>query len=252
MINKQLNAYITVISHKRAGNVTKIQDLIGDCSFYVNKGEYVDYISAGAKVVYECGDNIVAARNKAIQHASELNLPCIQVSDDLRSLKRVSLINDKHVVEPVTFTDVVLTLLHELKIHNFNFGGVAVTTNRLNYTGKDTDYNKLVVNDLICIMPNTCKFDEAVALKEDYDLTISELLTTGGVVRCNNFLCDFPHRDNDGGANTYRNNVTEQAATEALHAKWGDLIKKHPTRDGQISLNYKKIAERKAGQQVLF
>lgn len=252
MYNRELNAFVAVISHKRPYNVPKIQAIIGPATFYVNIGEISDYVKAGANNIVECGDNIVAARNAAMQEASTMNLPCIQVSDDLRSLKRVTLNKGEYRVTPVDFTVVAGTLIFELQQNKLNYGGVAVTTNRLNYTGTDVDYDKLVVNDLICIMPNTCMFDETVALKEDYDLTIHELLNTGGVVRCNNFLCDFPHRDNEGGANTYRTSEAEQKATEALHNKWGDLIKKHPTREGQISLNYKEIQRRKAGQQLLF
>lgn len=252
MINKEINAHIGVISHKRPFNVEKIREIIGECTFFVNVGEKQSYIDAGAKYVIECGDNICQARNTAIREARKNNLPSIQVSDDLRSLKKVQLKEGKHIVEQVTFEYVCATMLNELKRMNYFYGGVAVTTNRLNYTGDDFSYDKLIVCDLICVMPSKYEFDENMALKEDYDLTISQLVSVGGVVRCNQFLCDFPHRDNKGGANTYRDNSTEQIATDKLYAKWDSCIKKHATREGQISLNYQEISLRKGGQTNLF
>lgn len=252
MKNDIIGAHIAVISHKRPFNVKAIMNIIGPCTFFVNVGEYEEYINAGAIRVIECGTNICHARNMAIKHAKELNLPSIQVSDDLRSLKRVYMNGESRFVEPVIFEDVCKTMLYELERKKFFYGGVAVTTNRLNYTGEDFSYDKLIVCDLVCIMPGPYTFDEKMALKEDYDMTISQLIEVGGVVRCNQFLCDFPHRDNKGGANTYRNGITEEEATKNLYDKWGPLIKKHATREGQISLNYKAIIDRRAGQNFLF
>jgi hypothetical protein len=258
MKNVKINAHVAVISYKRPENVLKIQKILGPCTFYVNFGESEVYLNAGAMAVIECGTNICQARNRAIKDAHSVNLPSIQVSDDLKSLKQVSIYDpisseeNKIVrkVEDVTFEHVCRTMLNELERTRYTYGGVAVTTNRLNYTGEDFSYDKLIVCDLVCIMPGNEGFDEDMALKEDYDMTIRELINTGGVVRCNQFLCDFPHRDNKGGANTYRNTESEQTATDKLYTKWGRLIKKHTTREGQIALNYPFIkAEAKGGKQ---
>ena len=254
MENKELKAHVAVISHKRPQNVKKIMEIVGDCTFYVNDGEGKEYLEAGALDVQECGTNICQARNKAIKEARMKGLPSIQVSDDLKSLKRVKFDDEKkHLVYPVEFNYVCETMLKELNRTGYIYGGVAVTTNRLNYTGDDFSYDKLIVCDLVCIMPHeNLMFDENMALKEDYDFTITNLLEVGGVVRCNQFLCDFPHRDNVGGANTYRNNDSEKQATERLLSKRAGLIKKHPTREGQISLNYQAIQKMANGQENLF
>lgn len=254
MKNLITNTHTAVISHKRPSNVQSITKIVGECTFYVNIGEAKYYLSAGAKAVVECGTNICQARNRAIKDAQELGLPSIQVSDDLKSIKHVHLYFGKHVVKSVEFQQVVEIMVKELLKKKFYFGGVAVTSNRLNYTGEDFSYDKLIVCDLICIMPGIKCFDENVALKEDYDydLVIDQLLNVGGVVRCNQFLCDFPHRGNKGGANTYRNTQSEDEATKKLYAKWGNLIKPHATRPGQISLNYQAIANYDKFQTSLF
>lgn len=244
--------HVAIISHKRPENVKKIMAIVGDCTFYVNAGEADVYLQAGANRVTECGTDICIARNTAIRFAMAQGVPCIQVSDDLKKIQKVRLEDGKHVVEPISFDEVCFMIIRELRAKNFFFGGVAVTNNRLNYTGEDVSYNKLIVNDLICVMPVGKLFDPEMALKEDYDFTIRSLIEAGGLVRLNNILCDFPHRDNVGGANTYRNSVSEQAATDKLYAKWGNLIKKHATREGQVSLNYKMIEQRRLGQQQMF
>jgi hypothetical protein len=251
-------AHVAVISHNRTHNLRTIITVIGLCDFYVNNGEGDKYrkeletLGIKSCKVFECGTNICQARNYAMKRAKEMSLPCIQVSDDLKSIKRVYLEFGKHVVEPIAFEEVVLTMIRKLEETKLFYGGVAVTSNRLNYTGIDASYDKLIVNDLICLMPQCEYFDESVALKEDYDLAIRSLFNPGGLVRLNNILCDFPHRDNKGGANDYRTSEAEQKATDALYKKWPHFIMPHKTREGQVSLNYKAIKEFKAGQQTLF
>lgn len=247
MKNNKLGVYVAVISHKRAHNISKIVSLVGDCTFFVNKGEGEAYLEAGAKAVIECGDNICAARNKAIREASFLNLPCIQVSDDLRYLRKIYFPEgeEKRKVIPTTFEEVVTVMIKELKRTKLWYGGIAVTSNRMNYNkGIDFSYDKLIVNDLICIMPE-CKyvFDSEMALKEDYDFTLVNILVNKGVVRCNQYYGEFPHRQNEGGANLYRDFETEKKANERIIKKWGDFIKLHHSRENQISFNYTAISE---------
>jgi len=245
MENKKLGVFVSVISHKRPQNIEKITSLIGDCTFFVNTGEAKSYIDSGAKEVIECGEDICTARNKAIEVASKLNLPCIQVSDDLKYLRKIYFPEgeEKRKVIPATFEEVIKTMLNELKRTNLKYAGIAVTSNRMNYI-KDVNfsYDKLIVNDLICIMPD-CEynFDEKMALKEDYDFTLVNILVNRGVVRCNQFYGEFPHRQNDGGANLYRDYETEKKANERIINKWGDFIKIHSSRENQISFNYQII-----------
>lgn len=241
--------HLAVISHGRPENITSIQKLIGQAWFYVNKGEGKQYKAAGAKHVVEADTNICHARNRALLDAGRL--PCIQVSDDLKGIKVVSLVNGKRVQKAIDFETVAQTLIGKLKAARLYYGGVAINNNPLNYTGEDFSYDKLIVNDLICIMPKAkpLQFDVNMALKEDYDLCIRQLVEVGGVLRCNKFLCNFPHRDNKGGANLYRNTRTEAEATKKLFAKWGPFIMEHRTRPGQVSLNYKTI--RAAREQAI-
>jgi hypothetical protein len=220
------------------------------CHWYVNTGEYEVYINAGAHSVAECGTNICQARNAAILQADELGLPCIQISDDLRNIKEYYF---NHFGEKkfnfLTVYDVISRLLFQIQGTGLFYAGVAVSSNPLNYTGENFTTDKLIVNDFVCLMPGAGLFDETLALKEDYDMSIRHLLSNG-VLRFNNILCEFPHRQNKGGANTYRDDSTEGEATKKLIAKWPNFVKMNPRRPGQVLLNYKAIRESKNNTQT--
>lgn len=244
--------HLAIISTKRPGNVAFMQKLCEpfDCHWYVSFGEEEDYRSAGAKYVWSGGDNICHARNLAIHRATTVELPCIQISDDLRSIKRVKLdVSGKRVADFSNVAETVNELIKQLRSHGAFFGGVSINNNPLNYTGVDVSTDKLIVNDFIAMMPSLYRFDETLALKEDYDMCVFQLLEGHKIIRLNNILCDFPHRQNAGGANTYRNDSTEAEATRKLMAKWPKYIVPHKTRPGQVSLDYKAIERRIKGQE---
>ena len=238
-----IDVHLSIMSHARPNNVPFMQKACVPftCNWYVVKGEAQAYLDAGAHNIYECEPGICQARNMALKHAFEQNLPSIQISDDLRSIKKIRLEHSKRVTEYVTVEQVAELLIKELTDRKLFYGGVAVTSNALNYTGEDVSTNKLIVCDLNCFMPGCDFFDESLKQKEDYDLTVRQLLAHGGVVRLDNILCDFPHRNNVGGANTYRNFETEKLAMEELIKKWPNYLVPHRTRENQVSLDTKRI-----------
>jgi len=247
-----MDFHLAIISTSRPQNVEFMQSMCEPykCHWYVNLGEYQAYEDAGAHVINECALNICHARNQAIKDADELGIPCIQISDDLRNIKSIIIdSNGKRKTQFETVNNICNELIHQLHENNLFYGGVAISSNPLNYTGVDTSIDKLIVNDFICLMPGAGLFDEALALKEDYDMSIRQLLGCGGIARLNNILCDFPHRQNNGGANTYRNDSTEAEATKKLLAKWPNFVRMNPRRPGQVLLNYKAIREYKNNNQ---
>ena len=225
--------HFAVISTNRPHRVKELAGLLHPIvpSWYVTIGEKQVYVQHGAAElsVHECPPNISSARNLALSHARLANVCSIQCSDDLRSIKRYYF--DKagsRKYEKISVFDAVCTLLATQSKTKRVYGGTAVTNNPLNYTGNDVSFDKFVPCDLICSAPNCPDFDEQMALKED--------LRYGGTFRCDNILCDFPHRNNSGGANDYRTKPVEDAVTQKMFKKWGNLIMNHRTRPGQISL----------------
>lgn len=243
--------FLAIISTKRSKNVAFMQELCNPykCNWFVNEDDYGNYFNAGAHGIYATDThNICQARNKALAYA--VGLPCIQISDDLRSIKHISLDSaGKRQTKFINVEQTIKLLIEQCKNHSAFFGGVAINNNPLNYTGQDVSTDKLIVNDFICMMPGCIPFDETLALKEDYDMCVEQLIRGNKIVRLNNILCDFPHRQNEGGANTYRNDETENAATRTLMAKWPKYIIPHRTRPGQVSLDYKAIERRIKGAE---
>lgn len=247
--------HLSIMSHARPNNVAFMQKACAPfiVNWYVIKGEEQEYLDAGAHKVFGCDAGISIARNLAMDHAFAYNLPSIQISDDLRNIKKIRLEDGKRVTEFVTVEYVADLLIQELTGRKLFYGGVAVTSNPLNYTGDDITTDKLVVCDFNCFMPGCVPFDTDLKQKEDYDMTVRQLLEHGGVVRLDNILCDFPHRNNAGGANTYRNFETEKLAMEELIRKWPFYLKLHRTRENQVSLDTKRIfQDRKFKQTNLF
>jgi hypothetical protein len=250
-----MNFHLSIMSHARAGNVKFMQKFCEPfvCNWYVIQGEKQAYIDAGAHNVIECPPGISPARNAAMFDAFLVGLPSIQISDDLRNIKKIHLEEGKRKTEFVTIEHVAAAMIELLAHHKLFYGGTAVTSNPLNYTGVDLSTNKLIVCDFNCFMPGCMPFDEALKQKEDYDMTVRQLLQHGGVIRMDNILCDFPHRQNAGGANTYRNTDTEKAAMNDLLKKWPKYFKPHNTRENQVSLLSKEVLkDHKFGTVNLF
>lgn len=250
VINKHKNSVVyhaAVISTKRPHRVIPMTGVLGEvaATWYVTAGEEEAYVAAGVPrgSVVGCEPNISAARNAAIADARAHGACSIQTSDDLRAVRRLWMAGTTRKNERIAFLDAVGWLLATAEKTSRVYGGVAVTNNPLNYKGVDVSFDKFVACDLIYVSPRCPLFDTNMALKEDYDMTLEVVLNHGGVFRCDNILCDFPHRENKGGANTYRNSRTEDAVTARMFAKWGCLIEKHRTRDGQISLRKNAIQQ---------
>jgi len=237
--------HMAVISTKRPERVPPMLKMLGSVSstWYVSEGEETNYISAGLPKdrVIGCPKNISSARNRALKDARLHGVCSIQSSDDLRSVKMPIWVGDNYGRRRITMAEAIATLLRANAYTKRIYGGVALTSNVQNYRGETVSVNKFVACDLVYVGPSCSLFDESVALKEDYDMTLTAIMTHGGVFRCENILCDFPHRDNAGGANTYRTTEAEKLVTQKLFKKWGDLIAPHPLRDGQVILNYAKL-----------
>jgi hypothetical protein len=110
-----IECFVAVISHKRPENMDALVDTIGAFTVFVNKEEgnsYAHSFQASNNrpfddsiymVVRPCGVNICDARNKAIEVAGDL--PCVQVSDDLKGIRRVFFKNGKRVVVQSCFEE---------------------------------------------------------------------------------------------------------------------------------------------------
>lgn len=85
----------------------------------------------------------------------------------------------------------------------------------------------------IILGPFTCflkgmdlRYDEELALKEDYDMAIQNLNKYRGILRVNKYHYICGHIDNIGGSSSQRNLKKEIALIEKLQQKWGkDIVR---------------------------
>lgn len=229
--------WVACISTKRPENVQKIKKHI-DPSWYVCPNEKKLYEANGAKGVVEVDGNIVAARNKAITDAKNNGCSlCLQLSDDVTRF--YEFLNEKKA-KPVDFDYVFKKMVAYAASDAVKLVGLSIQNNTRNYKKTFYTVNKLVVNDCVLIDTNFL-YDEKADLKEDYDMFLS--LTTRGhkVIRLDNLSGAFPHRENKGGANTYRNFFREQKCNSYILTKWKHLVRTHKTRVNQIEIMYKNL-----------
>lgn len=71
---------------------------------------------------------------------------------------------------------------------------------------------------------NECRYDEALPLKEDYDMTLQNCNKYRGCLRVNKYHYDVKQAEQTGGCATYRNYAREKQQFDALRAKWGSRI----------------------------
>ncbi len=81
---------------------------------------------------------------------------------------------------------------------------------------------------------NRCMYDEALPLKEDYDMTLQQLNLERVVLRINSYHYICKQSVNVGGCASYRNREREKQQIEALRKKWGsDIVKIDTTNKGK-------------------
>lgn len=231
-------AFLCIISHKRADNVQKMQEKVGPATWIVGEGEAEAYASAGAAAVVE-GGRLCPSRNKALELAFALNAPCLQLSDDLGLLYQATHgpKGPFRLKKKLSVQDYVAIIQKRIKkFPQIRLAGVNPTSNELNVKQEFKTLG-FIIGDFLYCLPCELRFDEALTLKEDYDFTLQHLKKFGGVLRNDDLIPSFKHYENAGGAVDFRNGTREQQNILYLRKKWGNLIKPHPKRSNEITLN---------------
>ena len=234
-----MNYRVYIISNERPQAVQKMQALLGDIkpTWVVGKGAEKLYRAMGAERVIE-GGNLMNSRNAALENAFSLKTTCVQLSDDLKGLKRAV---DKKQTAELTVEQAIRLMISELESKDLYLAGVAPTANPYFYNpDKRVRTDKFIVGDFIVVRPSEQRFDTNMTLKEDYDFTMQHIVAHGGVVRYDAILAEFAHRTNSGGAVSYRTPNKEQFNIDYLKEKWPGAIVDNPKRPNEILLKPEK------------
>jgi hypothetical protein len=228
------NYFTAVISARRPERVPAMKALLGSgAHWFVAKGDGDAYRANGADNVVESG-GLCESRNAALDMAFSKDMPCVQMSDDLKAIKKA---HSKTQTEPMKFAQAIGDMLHVAKLYRSRLVGVAPTANAFYYNPeKPFKLKAFIVGDMILCIPCDIRFDTNLLLKEDYDFTLKHLKQFGRAVRVDNILAEFAHRTNAGGAVSYRTELLEQTCIAYLKRKWGAVIRDNPRRKNEILL----------------
>ena len=252
--------FFCIISARRPGNVVKMESTLKGCSptWIVATGDKKAYEEGGATKVIE-GGGLCASRNKGLELAKKLNKPCVQLSDDLKTISFVSCKEDKNWTKPSSLSAANLRAKSG-QIEPVSPGAAA---QYIDYQSKQTQ-SKLggtypcgnagqgcamapvaaehfVVGDFFVSQPSaTCRFDEELTLKEDYDFTCQHIHLYGRVARCNRLTLLAEHYVNEGGAVSIRNATEEKKNIKRLRSKWPGVFLGSPRGDSEVRLIWDK------------
>ncbi|KAJ1456691.1 hypothetical protein M885DRAFT_462980 [Pelagophyceae sp. CCMP2097] len=258
-----------IISKARWRNVERMQTqllstgLVADRLIWVvGLGEAGEYSKAGALGRIVEGGGLCASRNAAMDEAR--NMGCrfvVEVSDDLQwctviregaSLASMTAADGKAgwskpkdmAAQNVAGNDkLACSLPAAAKLLRAVMGGAGKGGARLGGGYPNTNYGLaagcaplakdcFIVGDFVVVdvERTTLRFDERIALKEDYDYTAQHLYEHGSVARSNRILAQFEHYKNAGGAVDARTDDLEQRSIAILRHKWPGAFPQHTTR----------------------
>jgi len=225
----------SVISARRPGNVPLMMERTEgvDLYWYVTEEDVDNYRAAGAEHVL-VGGNLCESRNLAIDDAQGLGLPCVELSDDLRRVKRKEA---SGALPEITVMDAAEEIWTQMSGLGARLGGCSPTSNAY-FAHNEVKLAGFVVGDFIVVGDTDLRFDEEMTLKEDYDYTCQHLARYGLVARCDLILAEFAHRSNAGGAVAYRTGERERDMIRHLMKKWPGKFRMNPKRANEVILRW--------------
>lgn len=206
-------------------------------TWLVPRDQVEEYKMYGAYEVLGCNTSQVThQRNYALDHAFEQDKYCLMIDDDLKALKVVTRSAPKG--SPISIHDAGSLMLSSMTRPEMpNLAGVGPTNNAF-FVQKPVQFHHFIRSGFVAVCPTDLRYDNHLKLKEDYDYTCSHLAKYGQVARHDQLLATFQQRTNRGGCQSYRTPEEEERSVEYLLKKWPEWIKRHATREHEVSLRY--------------
>lgn len=225
---------VYVISAGRANSLPFQTSALNQYIFCVKAGEADAYRAAGCRHVYETG-SLMQSRNWALEHAFDNKQICVQLSDDIKSVKL-----NPHVAsgkkEAVSLDHAIKVMVEKLTaVTGLRLLGIPPTSNAF-FAKSILSKNTFCIGDALFVKPSEPRFDNNLSLKEDYDFTLQHIDRYGLTARYQRFLWDFQHYSNAGGAVAYRDEAREQKNINYLLRKWPKNLRLNPKRKNEILL----------------
>lgn len=208
-------------------------DYLPFCRVYVAESEFEDYKkqNKGADIVAvpnKVQGNLCRIRNYILDEEFKNNADVVLIIDD--DMKGVYYWenNKKHIVEASDFLGFIEKYSIMAKDIGAYFWGVNINCDKKCYR-EMTPFSTIsyIGGPFQCFLKGgSCRYDERLPLKEDYDMTLQQLNKYRVAFRVNKFFYDVKQSQQAGGCASYRNLVKEKEQFELLQKKWGKKIVK--------------------------
>lgn len=228
------------------------------CKVYVAPEEYENYLEFNPKHkdnIVKCPKgiqgNVSRIRNYILDTEFEngADIVCI-VDDDLKAIEHFEMSEDKTYayekvkVKTEEFVDFIYRYSMLCYQWGFKMWGVNINSDTMSfrhYTPFST--NSVVLGVFGCFLKGMeCRYDEALPLKEDYDLFIQNCNKYRGVLRLNGYHYNCRQSEQKGGCSIYRNMEKEKEQFELLQKKWGsNIVRLDTSNKGRSKKNRKYI-----------
>lgn len=228
---------VAIPSYKRAGNV-KTFNLLADAfskeevilgtQTQEEYEQYSEYYGDKATIILGSATCCSQNRNNLLEYCQKAGHKEVLFCDD--DLRYIRTIDDKKLVGQ-EFRDLMERCFDICRKNDVVMFGSYITDNKFQMSR--TYCRNIIVGALCGLLDTSVRFDANIRVKDDYELSL-RLMTKGRkVVRFNSFSPSTTPRAK-GGCEEERKKGTELEVAKLLVAAYPELVKLHPTKEGEI------------------
>lgn len=228
------------------------------CKVYVAPEEYESYLEFNHKHkdnIVKCPKgiqgNVSRIRNYILntEFANGADIVCI-VDDDLKAIEHFEMSEDKtYAYEKVKVKHTeLLDFIYRYSLlcdeWGYKMWGVNINSDTMSFR----QYSPFSTNSVVLgpfgvfLKGMECRYDEALPLKEDYDIFIQNCNKYRGVLRLNGYHYICRQSEQKGGCAQYRNMEREKQQFEMLQKKYGsNIVRLDTSNKGRSKKNRKYI-----------
>lgn len=233
-------------------------DYLPFCKVWVCETEYKSYVEANKgfeQNIISCPKGIQGNLCRIRNHILDTEFAngadvVLLIDDDMRAVSYYESENGggygyiKHKISAADFLPFIEKYSRICAGFGFKFWGLNCNMDAQSYY-QQTPFSTVayIGGPFQCFLKgNECRYDEALPLKEDYDMTLQNCNLYRGCLRLNKYHYTVKQAEQAGGCATYRNYVREQEQLDLLRKKWGSrIVKIDRSNKGKTKKEKKRI-----------
>lgn len=206
--------------------------------FVANKDEFAKYSDGLAKDTYKdiiIGEKGVVNIRNFIQEYFSLGQEIVLLDDDIVDFFELSS-DGKKLKSAKNLNSIFERGFDLCKKQGYHMWGISPVCNAFFMKKEYSADLKFLIGHTYGLINQKLKIPQIMKVKEDYWLSLTNAVKDGGVIRLND-VCAKTKMYAEGGIGPKEERVeNNKKAVEFLIAKFGDLVRKNPKREGEILL----------------